>query len=191
MLHEFLSLNRTQVIYRCREKAATRSPRASAAGELGVPLFLEQLVDILRIEQQTSNRNIEEAAPTPTSTEIGRAAALHGAELMRFGYSIDQVVHIYGDVCQVITGLAVEQRAPIDTDEFRTLNRCLDNAIADAVTAFADGSSISGDGADERRRLIDVAIHSFAAVQTGDLGLNGATATIHAAALLELGKLID
>ena len=56
---------------------------------------------------------------------------------MELGYSVDQVVHDYGDLCQAITTLAVERDAPFTIDEFRTLNRCLDNAIADAVTEFS------------------------------------------------------
>ncbi|HXG56314.1 MAG TPA: HAMP domain-containing sensor histidine kinase [Vicinamibacterales bacterium] len=47
------------------------------------------------------------------------------------------MVHDYGDVCQSITELAVEMQAPISTDDFRTLNACLDDAIAIAVTEFA------------------------------------------------------
>ena len=35
-----------------------------------------------------------------------------------------------------ITDLAVKLGAPISTNDFRTLNRCLDNAIAGAVTEF-------------------------------------------------------
>jgi hypothetical protein len=53
---------------------------------------------------------------------------------------VDQVVHHYGDVCQAVTELAVRRGSSITTDEFRTLNRCLDEAIADAVTVFADES---------------------------------------------------
>src|ERR1700675_2258527 len=93
MLHDFVTSNRNEVINRCRENAATRSPQAPADGDLGGPLFLEQLVNILRLEQQTPDRNVDEPAPAPSSTEIGRAAALHGAELLRFGFSVDQVVH--------------------------------------------------------------------------------------------------
>jgi hypothetical protein len=93
-------------------------------------------------------------------------------------------VHVYGDVCQVITGLAVEQKVVIDAGEFRTFNHCLDDAIAHAVTAFDGGS-------DERMRLIDVAIHSFAALLSGGLGLTGATATIHGTALCDLRELLD
>ena len=63
-------------------------------------------------------------------------ATLHGRELLDGGYTIDQVVHDYGDLCQAITDLAFERNWPIQVDEFRTLNRCLDNGIADAVTEF-------------------------------------------------------
>ena len=184
MLHDFLTLNRNEVINRCWGKAALRGPLATAGLEHGVPLFLEQLVATLRIEQKTAIGNVEETAPESTSTKIGRAATLHGAELLRSGYSIDQVVRVYGDVCQVITGLAVEQEAPIGTDEFRTLSRCLDIAVAAAVAAFAHGP-------DERCRLIDVAIHSFAALENGNRRLDGATAKIHATALVELRDLIE
>src|SRR6185503_16077479 len=86
----------------------------------------------------TTAREESEPGPSPAPTDIGRAATLHGTELLRLGYTVDQVVHHYGDVCQAITELAVREHAHIHTDEFRTLNRCLDEAIADAVTAFAD-----------------------------------------------------
>ena len=181
MFHDFLTSNRDTVIERCRKRAAIRSPQAPAGVELGVPLFLKQLVDILRVEQQTPDRNGDEV--TPTTMQMGRAASLNGAQLLRSGYNVDQVVHFYGDVCQVVTGLAVEQRALIEIDEFRTFNRCLNVAIAHAVTAFSGGS-------DERRRLIDVAVNTFAAIQTGNLGLKGATAEIHTTALLDLRKLL-
>jgi len=56
------------------------------------------------------------------------------AQLLQHGFTVDQVVHDYGDLCQAITKLAVDRGAAIQVEEFRTLNRCLDNAIADAVT---------------------------------------------------------
>jgi len=66
-----------------------------------------------------------------------RAAAVHGAALLARGYTVAQVVHDYGDLCQAITELAVELAAPISTEDFHTLNLCLDNAIAEAVTEYA------------------------------------------------------
>jgi hypothetical protein len=50
---------------------------------------------------------------------------------MELGYSVDHVVHDYSDLCQAITGLAIERDAPFAIEEFRTLNRCLDNATCD------------------------------------------------------------
>jgi len=204
MLHEFLTTNRQILISRCREKVAKRfePSEAKAAIDHGVPLFLQQLVETLREEQNTDVRDVD-SEPTPAPTEIGRSAAIHGAELLRQGFSVDQVVHDYGDVCQCVTALAVEQETPISADEFRTLNRCLDNAIADAVTSFGSVRQTSIDRqaetlqqrlvvyAAEHRRLVDIAIQSLAAVKTGNIGISGATGTLLAHALEELRSLTD
>jgi hypothetical protein len=123
--------------------------------------------------------------------------------LLRQGFTVDQVVHDYGDVCQCVTALAVEQDVPVSTDEFRTLNRCLDNAIADAVASFGSARQTSIDGqaetlqqrldvfAVEHRRLISIAIQSLAAIQTGNIGTSGPTGTLLAHALEELRSLTD
>jgi hypothetical protein len=182
-----------------------RSEPARAAGKVdhGVPLFLQQLIKTLQAEQRTDVRDAADAEPTPADTDIGRAAALHGAELLRRGFSIDQVVHDYGDVCQCITALAVEESLSISSDEFRTLNRCLDNAIADAVTSFGSARQKSieleaqtlqqrlGDFSIEHRRLVDVAVESLAAIRTGNIGVSGATGTLLAHALEEMSSLTD
>jgi hypothetical protein len=90
-----------------------------------VPLFLTQLSETLRLE----------GTATPFSTDaIGFTATRHGAELLAVGFSVSQVVHDYGDICQAITEIAIERQAPITVEEFRTLNMCLDTAIAEAVT---------------------------------------------------------
>ena len=203
MLHEFLTSNRSELIERCRVKAAKRfEPSATPAViDHGVPLFLQQLTGTLRREQLTLAREVAEPVASPAPTEIGRAAALHGAELLRLGYSMDQVVHEYGDICQSITELAVEEKALVDPDEFRTLNRCLDNAIADAVTAFGKARETSRNGqaaslqmnlnsfAEEHRRLVDIAIQSFCAIMTGTIGSTGATGVLLMRTLDELRSL--
>jgi hypothetical protein len=204
MLHEFLTSNRQLLISRCREKVAKRFERTESLATIdhGVPLFLQQLVETLREEESSGVRAVE-SEPTPAPTEIGRAAALHGAELLRQGFSVDQVVHDYGDVCQSVTALAVEQDVSISTDEFRTLNRCLDNAIADAVASFGSARQTSLDRqaetlqqrlvvfSAEHRRLIDIALQSLTAIKTGNIGINGATGTLLAHALDELHSLTD
>ena len=204
MLHEFLASNRQALISRCQAQVARRfEPSGTpAAINHGVPLFLQQLVETLRDEQNTHVRSAD-AERTPAHTAIGRSAALHGAELLRQGFTVDQVVHDYGDVCQCVTALAVEQEVHISTDEFRTLNRCLDNAIADAVASFGSARQTSIDRqaetlqqrlvifAAEHRRLIDIALQSLTAIKTGNIGISGATGTLLAHALQELRSLTD
>lgn len=204
MLHEFLTSNRQLLINRCSEKVAKRFEPTAArtAIDHGVPIFLQQLVETLRGEQHTHVRSAD-SEPTPAPTDIGRAAAMHGAELLRLGFSVDQVVHDYGDVCQCVTALAVERDVSISTDEFRTLNRCLDNAIADAVASFGHVRQTSIDlqaetlqqrllaFAAEHRRLVDIGIQSLTAIRTGNIGISGATGTLLAHTLEELRSLTD
>src|SRR5687768_4318370 len=125
MLQEFIEIHRDEIIKRCRAKVAGRSipPPTEAEINHGVPLFLDQLVEALR-------------SGSPSAVEIEKSAGEHGHDLLLKGFSVSQVVHDYGDVCQTITGLAVEQNAPISSEDFRTLNRCLDEAIAGAVTMY-------------------------------------------------------
>jgi hypothetical protein len=205
MLHEFLTANRQLLIARCREKVAKRFAPAESAAQIdhGVPLFLQQLVDILRVEQETHLREATNTEPAPAETVIGRAAASHGAELLRRGFTVDQVVHDYGDVCQCVTALAVEQESVISVDEFRTLDRCLDNAIADAVASFGAARVAwmerQADGLQrrliaytaEQRRLIDIAVESLAAIKTGIVGSSGPTGTMLSQTLEELRSLTD
>src|SRR5688572_3968458 len=131
MLYEFITLNREAIISRCRAKVATRSIPAPSEAEInhGVPLFLDQLVEMLQSGGSTF--------------EIDKSAAKHGHDLLLKGFSVSQVVHDYGDVCQTITDLALETNAPISTADFRTLNRCLDEAIASAVTMYTRESQKS------------------------------------------------
>jgi len=102
-----------------------------------------------------------------------------------------------------VTELAVEKKAEITAAEFRTLNRCLDDAIADAVTAFGGARQASAnDGvealhsrlnafSDEQRRLVDIAIQSYDAIKTGSVGMTGATGTLLTHTLAEMRVLAD
>jgi hypothetical protein len=204
MLHEFLTSHRPELITRCRNKAAKRFAPSKTPAPLdhGVPLFLQQLVETLRLEEKPPGHTVAPGL-TPSRTEIGRVAGLHGAELLRLGYSVGQVVHDYGDVCQSVTELAGEQDTEISTVEFRILNRCLDNAIADAVTSFGHARQVLiNDQAEtlqqrlslysvEHRRLVDMAIQSYTAIKTGTVGLTGATGTLLIHTLEELRSLAD
>ena len=193
MLHEFIAANRDEIIRRCRAKVASRAIPPSTATEIdhGVPVFLDQLRNALRLGETTS-------------PEISRSAIRHGHDLLLQGFTVSQVVHDYGDVCQAITELAVELDAPISTDDFRTLNRCLDDAIAGAVTEYGRGRTQSGiDGesargserlgffAHELRNLMNTAIMAFEVLKTGNVGVAGSTGTVLHRSLLASHSLIN
>src|ERR1051326_6085158 len=180
MLDEFIVANRDEIIRRCGAKVAARAVTTSSKAEVahGVPVFLDQLVEALR-------------DPTGSAPDIARSALQHGHELLRQGFTVSQVVHDYGDVCQAVTELAVELNAPISTDDFRTLNRCLDDAIAGAVTEYGrernqsaiDGESARGTErlgffAHELRNLINTALMAFEVLKTGNVGVGGSTGTV-------------
>jgi signal transduction histidine kinase len=189
MLHEFLTERREDLIARCQAKVATRRspPRTDAGLDHGVPLFLGQLIDTLRLE-------------LASSPEIGRSATRHGNELLRRGFTVDQVVHDYGDVCQAVTELAVELNVPITTEEFHTLNRCLDDAIADAVTEYGrqhdkfvsdEHTERLGVLSHELRNLVNSASLAFEALSSGNVGINGSTAGVLGRCLARLRRLVD
>jgi signal transduction histidine kinase len=211
MLHEFLTSHRADLIERCRLKVARRSAPRVTEAELahGIPLFLDQLIKTLEVEQTSdpmSSRKVSGPAGggPHVLSEMGATAALHGHELMQQGFSVDQVVHDYGDLCQAITDLAFELKAPIEIDEFRTLNRCLDNGIADAVTEYSyqRSSVVANYGvqalserlgflAHELRNLTHTATLAFSAIKTGNLGVSGPTGTALERALIGLRTLVD
>ena len=210
MLHEFISSNRDDLIQRCRGKAGKRNSPSVTASELehGVPLFLGQLVEALRREEKLPRAPGADlslpSAKSPASLESSRTAALHGKELLASGYTVDQVVHGYGDICQSVTELASENKAPITVEEFHTFNRLLDGAIADAVSSYGhyrDASKSSqgnedGDArmrvlADEHRRLMEMALKALYAIRTGNISANGATGNVLESILIDLRDLVE
>jgi len=211
MLHVFLALHRAQLIERCRSKVAYRpvSPLPPVDGEHGIARFLDQVIRTLEIEQSSTplrSRAISGSSGGIDSGayEIGETAARHGSDLFKGGMTIHQVVHDYGDLCQAITDLAFEERVTIEVDEFRTLNRCLDNAIATAVTEYAsqrEGWSAHqraeevnerlGFLAHELRNMLGTATLALTLVKSGNVGWAGATGAVLDRSLVGLRRLID
>jgi signal transduction histidine kinase len=110
------------------------------------------------------------------------------------------VVHDYGDVCQSITELAVTREAPITGSEFQTLNLCLDDAIAGAVTEYSRqrelaiterGTERLGTLAHEARNLLNTALLSYQALKSGRVAPGGSTSLVHERSLMGLRNLID
>jgi len=211
MLHQFLHANRTELIERCRAKVARRpAPRPTPHEmEHGIPLFLGQLIDTLRIEEFSGSQSWKGSGPSGLGVkhgggEMGATAAKHGGELLRQGFTVDQVVLGYGDLCQAVTEVAIEKNEPVTSEEFQTLNRCLDNAIADAVTEFGwqRDRLISEEGkratseqfgvlAHELRNFLNTAMLAFAAMKGGGVGLHGATSAVLERSFIGLRDLIN
>jgi signal transduction histidine kinase len=212
-MRDFLSQNTEELIARCTAKVAQRPSRSATPHQLanGIPLFLEQLTHTLKAEEEGDAAEGERIsgpaggdrsvlAPTP----IGVGATAHGRTLMTLGYTVDQVVHDYGDLCQAITDLAVEREAPFPVAEFRTLNRCLDNAIANAVTEFSaqrDASTALQNSADENQRLgvlvhelrnfLQTATLALAALESGKVPVGGSTAALLKRSLASMAGLLE
>jgi hypothetical protein len=208
MLHDFLTTNRAVLIDRCHVMVGSRSDLKATGHELvhGIPIFLDQLIETLKVEQSSESLNnslIVRNARGEVASDVGTTAALHGRDLFLEGFTIEQVVRDYGDVCQAVTNLAFETGAPISVDEFRTFNRCLDNAIAGAVTEYARHTPESNDDnlqpsnsllrplAQELRTHLHTAIIAETAIKAGSAGTGGATAAVLDRSLMAMRNLID
>lgn len=210
MLHEFLDAHRAELIERCRAKVASRPSPRSTPRQIGhgIPVFLGQLIRTLRTEHGADATNASEPSKPPSDedllSQIVIDAAKHGHELLKRGFTIEQVVHDYGDLCQSVAELAGEKLAPISTGEFKTLNGCLDNAIAGAVTEYdrrrdqvisdtnnREVSERLGFLAHELRNFLNTAVLAFAAVKSGSVGLDGPTSRVIDRSLVGLRDLID
>lgn len=193
MLHEFITAHRAAIITRCEEKARTRliAARSHVPLDNAAPLFLDQLVAELRRDVPSLDR------------AITQSALAHGHQLLTQGFTVSQVVHEYGDICQAVTELAIEQHARIDTDDFRRLNRCLDDAIAGAVTEYGRSrdATINRQVNDENQRLvslttklqtaIQMANMARAVVKTGNVGIAGSTSSLLEMSLHAASGLVD
>lgn len=212
MLHDFLEQNRARLIDHCRSKVLLRRtlPPTPVELEHGIPLFLAQLIDTLRTEEGGPGLapNAASESPAPPRrhlpTEIGETATKHGSEMLLRGFTVNQVVHDYGDLCQSITEFAAEAGAQISVDEFNVLNRCLDDAIADAVTSYQaqrerqasesqrrEIGERLGSMAHELRNLLGTATLAFDAMKAGTIGTAGATSAVLGRSLAGMRDMIN
>ncbi|MDB4979656.1 MAG: histidine kinase [Myxococcales bacterium] len=193
MLHEFLAGNREEILGRSRAKLAARQAPTATESERddGLPLFLDDLVEMLRGKRDETGKSGETASDN---------AARHGANLLQLGLPVGQVVQDYGSICQSVTELASDRDVAITTREFRTLNSCLDEATARAVTEFekqrdrtasSPGVAHLGFLAHEMRNLLNTSMLTFDALTRGAVGINGSTGAMHGRSLRRMRDLID
>jgi signal transduction histidine kinase len=158
--------------------------------ERGLPSLLSQLGESLR--RAAARAAIDHASLQETATN-------YGSLLFHQGLTVGQVVHDYGDLCQVITSLAVELNLSIEAEEFKSLNLGLDDAIAGAVTEFerqrerasaTEGAEKLGLLAHEMRNLLNVAMLSFGSIKRGIVAPGGSTGAVLERSLVQLNTLI-
>ena len=96
--------------------------------EFGIPIFLQQLIETLRLEQ----------------TSVGETAASQDSELRTHGFTVDQVVHAYGDLCQAVTeygrmreGATAVRSSAATNEQLGFLAHELRNMIGAAMLAVA------------------------------------------------------
>lgn len=189
-----LVVHTDRILARARAKAT--GPDAARGQEwqreAGGPLFLAQLADTLRREQELAARS--------TSAEISAGAALHGRELGRAGVTVAEVVHEYGNLGAAVVELAADLGSPISSDEFRTLTRCLDEAVAQAVTECDRQREVAlvrartdraGFLTHELRSRLAEAIAAFESLQTGQFGIASSTGAVLGRNLLAMRQLIN
>jgi len=219
-LHEFLKTNENAVLARIEMKslALAGDRSASAAPKNGLSIFFKQLLHILEhapndVEQlevdtdgmvKAANNGDEPAmaaaAGRPFDVEVAKSAGALGREFHQLGFTLSHVVHAYGAACQAITEFAIEKHAPITTEEFRALNRCLDTAIAGAVTMFhaerADDETSRetqhlGSLAHELRNALYIVNTSLRLIRSGTVGFSGSVGQVLDRALKRQQELID
>jgi signal transduction histidine kinase len=195
-LHHFLDEHRDQILERTQRRIASGSP-AGTDDELieSIPELFDDLVAELRrqvgLERETQPTTLEKSATT------------HGAQRLRLGFTITEVVHDYGALCNSITELA-EQEGSITPKEYQTMNQVLDAAIAASVSEYSSlrdqehdrraeqqATEHLGFVAHELRNAISAALLSFDALRRGQVAIGGRTSNVLERSLLRLRGLID
>lgn len=193
MLHELIAVNQELIAARVRDRLDARIAPIAVGSDIadGIPVLLAQLVEALREER---------SADLLARPHIVASGARYGDALLLAGLPIAQVVLAYGDVCQAITQLAADAGLTIPPSDFRIFNRCLDEAIDGAVTAYArvreqrladhGAARLSVLGRDVGC-LVDAAMRSFESIQRGKIAATGSTAMMHGRSLEGVLEVIE
>lgn len=198
MLHEFLEKERNHILALCSEKLCSLSDNKSSSEEMdvGLPLFYNELLEVLRVDE-AEDRGGANNIPEDLHRE---SAQRRGKESLRLGYTISQVVHGYGALCQAITEYAQAHHLSIEPREFNRLNFCLDVAIAEAVTEFNKGQRDSANQeevlrlgflAHELRNALGSVAMAHQMVKKGFVGVAGSTNLVLESSIARMRGIID
>jgi signal transduction histidine kinase len=209
-LHQFLINNRQSIIDRSdsRSQARLGTGLEQSLPGAGLSILLTQIIRALLAQglrppvASTAENDADEHRFYPE--DIAEFAAQRGRAMFEAGFTIDEVVRGYGDLCQAIAEISRERDAPFDVNEFKTMNECLDLAIADAVAEFSVAresfvaSTITSDlrvqmafFSDEARGYLRTATSAFDAIKAGNLSVGGSTGILLDQTLGRLARLVD
>jgi signal transduction histidine kinase len=129
MLHDLILANRDEILARTRKLIDSNSDGADPLPIDRLPLFLDQLGDALLLAG---------SGGTVTRRSIADSALARGiAAVSVGGLTVEGAIREYGALCGVISRLAIERDSPISTEEFLTLDVCLDDAVGWAFDVSA------------------------------------------------------
>lgn len=131
-LRDLIVENRRRIAELMERRSRLRQRAGNSTDFDAIQIFLAHLVDALA---PTTSAQAFGAVLANTSRKISADAERHGRTLQRRGCSVEQIINAYGDICQIVTQLADEADAVLSARDFSVLNRCLDDAVASAVTA--------------------------------------------------------
>ena len=206
VLYGFLQNHKREILAVTERKSVELAGIRPSSEQLkrGLPIFFGQLAEVLRRQQVARLKRSPERAEAPSSqlaeAALTKEAGLHGTELLRLGYTLSHVVHAYGAMCQSITELAARKRITITANEFHDLNRCLDSAIAGAVTGFqglrdqqTEALEIEHLGflAHELRNALSGANVSLQLIESGTVGFGGSTGQVLKKSMSRIDELIE
>jgi signal transduction histidine kinase len=189
VLHEFLSANRVAIVERTRAKLRAREGGSAREEELAgsISLFLDRLIDALRPSQ-------------PSGSAVAERAAERGRELLNRGFTVAQVLHEYGDLCEAITELGIVANVPVSASDFHLFNQCFHGAVGGAMNESTRGRdrSVADEGrarledlSHELRDTLGAAAISFEVIKKGNVGLRGSTAALHDRSLRRAIALVE
>ena len=218
MLYDFLEKQQDYVLNKCDEATETLAglKEISPAIRAGWKTTFDQLNELLRLEKITfdlvqgkgklsgakkqEQKDREEKSKKDSESVMRTAAQTRGEEYRRLGFTLSDVVHSYGIVCQAITSAASELNYQISPGEFHQLNLSLDVAIALAVTEYdrihiEQGSKKDieriGVLAHELRNSLQSAFIALELIESGDFGAKSQTGKLLGRSLQSMKMLID
>jgi signal transduction histidine kinase len=164
---------------------AVAGPKAIPRNDDGIPILIDQLVDTLRREDR---------AP---EDQVARGATQYGGLLFARGFTVGEVVRVYGTIREAVTKVGQELGTSISNRELEILNRMLDMATSAAVTEYQrqrvnaaadEGLEHIGALAHELRNALSSAVMAFSVIKQGVVGKRGDTLD---RSLKRMGDLLD